>query len=132
MAGQVVVYDRNRDYVPRNEPPSGLAGGRVVKVDRVEWRNIPDASTVAAAMQSGEIDIWEQPASDLIPVLMRSRTVAVDKLNMIGIQGMLRPNSLFPPFNDHRARLALELEPVQVHAGDEDGGRHRAPDRQRP
>lgn len=107
MAGQVVVYDRNRDYVPRNEPPSGLAGGRVVKVDRVEWRNIPDASTVAAAMQSGEIDIWEQPATDLIPVLARARTVTLDKLNSIGTQGMLRPNSLFPPFNDHRARLAL-------------------------
>ncbi|TQF82551.1 ABC transporter substrate-binding protein [Elioraea sp. Yellowstone] len=107
MAGQVVVYDRNPDYVPRSEPASGLAGGRVVKVDRVEWRNIPDASTVAAAMQSGEIDIWEQPATDLIPVLARARTVTLDRLNTIGTQGMLRPNSLFPPFNDHRARLAL-------------------------
>lgn len=107
MAGQVVVYDRNPDYVPRPEPPSGLAGGRVVKVDRVEWRNIPDASTVAAALQAGEIDIWEQPATDLIPVLARARTVALDRLNMIGVQGMLRPNSLYPPFNDHRARLAL-------------------------
>ena len=26
------VYDRNPDYVPRAEPPDGLAGGRVVKL----------------------------------------------------------------------------------------------------
>ena len=28
---------RNPDYKPRAEPPSGLAGGKVAKVDRVEW-----------------------------------------------------------------------------------------------
>ena len=35
MAGQRVVYARNPDYHPRREPADGLAGGRVVKVDRV-------------------------------------------------------------------------------------------------
>jgi peptide/nickel transport system substrate-binding protein len=107
MAGQRVVYERNPAYRPRSEPADGLAGGRVVKVDRVEWLNIPDASTVAAALQTGEIDIWEQPAADLIPVLARQRGTELAKLNTIGTQGMLRPNSLFPPFNDPRARLAL-------------------------
>ena len=42
-SGARVVYDRNTDYVPRNEPADGLAGGRVVKVDRVEWLIMPDA-----------------------------------------------------------------------------------------
>lgn len=107
MAGQQVVYERNPDYRPRSEPADGLAGGRVVKVDRVEWRNIPDASTVAAALQSGEIDIWEQVATDLVPVVSRQRGTVIDRLNALGTQGMLRPNSLFPPFNDARARLAL-------------------------
>lgn len=107
MAGQQVVYEKNRDYRPRAEPASGLAGGRVVKVDRVEWRNIPDASTVAAAMQAGEIDIWEQVATDLVPVVSRQRGTVVDRLNTLGTQGMLRPNSLHAPFNDPRARLAL-------------------------
>ena len=59
---QPVVYDRNPDYVPRAEPPDGLAGGRVVKVDRVEWQIMPDPGTAAAALQAGEIDIWEQPS----------------------------------------------------------------------
>jgi peptide/nickel transport system substrate-binding protein len=73
-SGAKVVYDRNPDYVPRSEPADGLAGGRVVKVDRVEWMIMPDPATAAAALQTGEIDIWEQPSQDLIPVLQRTRT----------------------------------------------------------
>src|ERR1700744_2939412 len=38
--GDKTVYVRNPDYVPRKEPPSGLAGGKVAKVDRVERRCI--------------------------------------------------------------------------------------------
>src|SRR5262245_5052730 len=34
------VYEKNTDYVPRKEPPSWMAGGKVVKVDRVEFVNI--------------------------------------------------------------------------------------------
>ena len=30
-------------YVPRKEPPSWTAGGKVVKVDRVEWITMADA-----------------------------------------------------------------------------------------
>jgi peptide/nickel transport system substrate-binding protein len=33
--GVQYVYDRNPKYVPRSEPPSGLAGGKVVKLERV-------------------------------------------------------------------------------------------------
>ena len=107
LSGQRVVYDRNPDYVPRSEPADGLAGGRVVNVDRVEWLIMPDAASTAAALQTGEIDIWEQPALDLLPVLTRRREIQVQRLNTLGGQSMLRPNTLFPPFNDPRARLAL-------------------------
>jgi peptide/nickel transport system substrate-binding protein len=63
VGGSRAVFDRNPDYVPRAEPADGLAGGRVVKVDRVEWQVIPDPATVAAALQHGEIDFWERPIS---------------------------------------------------------------------
>src|SRR5579871_4759524 len=36
------VYEKNPDYVPRKEPASWTAGGKVVKVDRVEWITMPD------------------------------------------------------------------------------------------
>ncbi|MDP1363130.1 ABC transporter substrate-binding protein, partial [Klebsiella variicola] len=78
-SGSKIVYDRNPDYVPRSEPADGLAGGRVVKVDRVEWLIMPDAATAAAALQTGEIDIWEQPSQDLIPTITSNRDVKVER-----------------------------------------------------
>jgi peptide/nickel transport system substrate-binding protein len=106
-SGAKVVYDRNPDYVPRQEPADGLAGGRVVKVDRVEWVIMPDPATAAAALQTGEIDIWEQPSQDLIPVVATNKEVKVDRYSNLANQVMLRPNSLHPPFNDPKARRAL-------------------------
>src|SRR3569623_2095815 len=49
VPGSKVVYVKNNDYVPRKEPPSWAAGGKVVKVDRVEWIYIPESATAAAA-----------------------------------------------------------------------------------
>src|SRR5207302_6613594 len=40
--GDKVVYVKNPSYKARKESPSGLARGKVVKVDRVEWKAIPD------------------------------------------------------------------------------------------
>jgi peptide/nickel transport system substrate-binding protein len=107
QSGARVVYDRNPDYQPRAEPADGLAGGRVVKLDRVEWIIMPDPATAAAALQTGEIDIWEQPAQDLIPVVARNRDIRVERPTNLSNQAVLRPNHLLPPFNDPRARLAL-------------------------
>lgn len=106
-SGSKVVYDRNSDYVPRSEPADGLAGGRIVKVDRVEWQIMPDAATAAAALQTGEIDIWEQPSQDLIPVISTNKQVKVERYANLANQVMLRPNHLHPPFDNPKARLAL-------------------------
>jgi len=107
VPGSRAVFDRNPDYIPRAEPADGLAGGRAVKVDRVEWQVIPDPATVAAALQKGEIDLWERPAADLIQLLAKSSNVRLQKLTPIATQTMMRPNALFPPFDDKRARQAL-------------------------
>ncbi len=120
--GAMIVYDRNPDYVPRSEPADGMAGGRVVKLDRVELHIMPDPATAAAALQTGEIDVWEQPAQDLIPVLQRARDIKVEQY--LTNQAMLRPNHLFPPFNDPRARLAMaylvnQADALTAGVGDE-------------
>lgn len=107
LSGALTVFDRNNDYIPRDEPPDGLSGGRRVKVDRVEWRVIPDASTAVAALQAGEVDLIEQPALELLPLIKRNSNIRIQKLPDLSNQTMLRPNSLYPPFNDPRARLAL-------------------------
>src|SRR6202522_3085667 len=65
--GVKAVFDKNKDYVPRKEPPSWTAGGKIVKVDRVEWITMPDAQTAVNALQSGDIDFMEIPPYDLLP-----------------------------------------------------------------
>ena len=62
--GHQVVYARNADYVPRSEPASGAAGGKVVYLDRVVWRYQPDPATAAAAMENNELDYWWIPTAD--------------------------------------------------------------------
>jgi peptide/nickel transport system substrate-binding protein len=106
-AGQRAVYARNPAYRPRGEAPDGLAGGKVVKLDRLEWVSMPDAGTAVNALRTGEIDFIEQPAPDLIPVLERDRNVRLMAINPAGFMIWLRINHTQPPFNDPRARQAL-------------------------
>jgi peptide/nickel transport system substrate-binding protein len=107
VPGNKVVYVKNTDYVPRKEAPSWASGGKVVKVDRVEWIYIPDSATAAAALNAGEADIWEQMPPDLIPVLARNKDVTVQNIDPLGSMGMIRFNFLHPPFNNEKMRQAL-------------------------
>lgn len=107
QAGNRAVYRRNPAYQPRAEAPDGLGGGKVAKVDRIEWLSMPDASTAAAALQRGEIDYIEQPNPDLLPTLERNRDIKLMAINPIGYDIWLRLNHAQPPFNDPRARQAL-------------------------
>jgi peptide/nickel transport system substrate-binding protein len=106
-AGDRAIYRRNPAYRPRTEAADGLAGGKVVKVETVEWLAMPDPATAAAALQNGEIDFIEQPAPDVVPTLERNRQVRMMAYNPVGFQVWLRLNHTQPPFNDPRARQAL-------------------------
>jgi peptide/nickel transport system substrate-binding protein len=106
VPGNKVVYVKNPAYVPRKEPADGLAGGKVVKVDRVEWHYIPDQNTALAAFTNGEMDIFELPQADFIPALEKNANVKL-LVDPLGCQGWLRPNHLQPPFNNPKARQAL-------------------------
>ena len=75
--GHQVVYVKNTDYVPRSEPPSWASGGKVVKVDRVEWLYMPDAMTKVAALVNGEADWWENPPPDVWPMLAASSDITL-------------------------------------------------------
>ena len=107
--GEKVVYVRNPDYKPRAEPPSGLAGGKVAKVDRVEWVSIPDNQTAINALISGEVDMIEAPAHDLLPVLEKDKNVEIVVPDTLGLTYVFRFNWKQPPFNDVRYRRAAAL-----------------------
>ncbi len=105
--GSLAVYEKNEDYVPRSEPASNAAGGKIAGVDRVEWHYIPDPATAMNALISGEIDYWENPPPDLSAALKGNPDIKVTVLDPLGNQGWLRPNHLHPPFNNPKARQAL-------------------------
>lgn len=105
--GDRAVYVRNPAYRPRAEAPDGLAGGKVAKVDRIEWLAMPDAATVAGALANGEIDYWELPPADFIPAIERNPALRLTPINPAGSMIWLRMNHTQPPFNDVRMRRAL-------------------------
>ena len=68
-------------------------------VDRVEWLYIPDAATAQAALVAGEVDYYETPPIDLLPLMAKSPDITIAVVDPLGTQGWLRPNHLHPPFN---------------------------------
>lgn len=123
VPGSKIVYVKNDAYVPRSEPASGAAGGKVVKVDRVEWVYIPDPATTMNALINGEVDLWESPAVDMIPLMRGNAELKIETIDPLGTQGWLRPNHLHPPFNNPKARQALlwavnQEEYLQAIVGD--------------
>lgn len=104
--GVRAVYEKFEDYVPRSEPASWAAGGKVVGVDRVEWIVMPDDQTTLNALQAGEIDYWEAPPSDLLPILEMNEDMVVRNLNKLGFQTIMRPNTLNPPMDNPLIRQA--------------------------
>jgi peptide/nickel transport system substrate-binding protein len=107
VPGARAVFEKFSEYVPRQEPSSWLAGGKQILLERIEWVVMADPATASAALQNGEVDWWETPLADLVPVLKKSRNVAVDIADPLGNIGSFRMNHLHPPFKDVRARRAI-------------------------
>ena len=107
--GAIAVYERNTKYVSRPEAPSGLAGGRPVNFDRVEWVIIRDPQTQFNAILAGEVDMVEQPSFEQYDTLKKSAGVKVDDFTPAGFQYVMRFNHLHPPFNNLKVRQAAML-----------------------
>jgi peptide/nickel transport system substrate-binding protein len=107
--GVKAVYEKNKDYAPRKEAPSWTSGGKVAKVDRVEWITMADAQTAVNALQSGDIDFMENPSFDILPVLAANKDLKIEALDKIGFQTVGRMNFLYPPFDNLKVRRAAFL-----------------------
>lgn len=103
------VFVKNTDYVPRSEPSSGLAGGKVVKVDKVKWIAMPDAMTSVNALLSGEIDMIEQTPHDLLPLVEGNPDFEKAVFKKQGSQNLARLNFKNPPFDNPMIRKAAAL-----------------------
>ncbi|HXA26051.1 MAG TPA: ABC transporter substrate-binding protein [Acetobacteraceae bacterium] len=107
VQGSLFVYERFTGYKPREDGESSFTSGpKIVHFDRVEWHVQPDPTTKSAAMQAGEMDWWENPTADLLPVL-RKNGIATPITDPTGTPFLLRPNHLYPPFDKPAVRRAL-------------------------
>ncbi|WP_408901588.1 ABC transporter substrate-binding protein [Pararoseomonas indoligenes] len=123
VMGARILFARNDRYRPREGgEPGWTAGPKVAHFDRVEWVIIPDASTAAAALQNGEVDWWETPTPDYLPLLGRRRELAVEVNDPSGGMPVMRFNFLHPPFDNPAIRRAVlaatsQLDFMQAMAG---------------
>jgi peptide/nickel transport system substrate-binding protein len=112
VAGSRLIYERFADYVPAPGKPGLTSGAKVVHVDRVEWRIMPEAASAAAALQTGQVDWLDAPPPDLLPLLRRQHGLVVTVNDTTGVMPILRFNTLFPPFDNLAIRQAV-LSAVQ-------------------
>lgn len=106
VPGSKVVYTKFEDYVPRDEPASAAAGGKIAKVDKVIWQYFPDATTAMNALMAGEVDYYEAPAPDLAPIMAANPDITVEVNDPLGSIGFARFNHTLPPFDDVDVRRA--------------------------
>ncbi len=109
VPGSSAAYEKFDGYVPRQEPPDWASGGKVAYFKRIEWKIIPDSATAAAALQSGEVDWWEQVQADLVPLLKSNPDLSIGPANPTGYLGVMRFNQLYPPFNNAGIRRAVMM-----------------------
>ena len=117
--GDRVVYLKNGRYRPRPEEASGTAGGKVVKVDRVEWVIIKDPQTQVNALIKGEVDVVETVSYEHYSAVKSNADLQVFSPNPRGLAFWLRFNHLHPPFDNvkvRRAAMAAMNQPAFLRA----------------
>jgi peptide/nickel transport system substrate-binding protein len=109
VAGSKSVYVKNTAYVPRSEPPSLAAGGKAVKLDRVEWLSFPSSAKAVDALIGGKIDYIESLDPKFISRLEKRKDIVVGLTGPDPFIGIARFNHLIPPFNKPEIRRAVMM-----------------------
>lgn len=109
IPGSKAVYLKNNNYVPRKEPPSWASGGKIARVDRVEWYYVPDQTTAVNALKAGEVDFLDFPNPDLIPLLEQDPEIVVSVYDLRMNKIAIRFNHAIPPFDNLEIRKAAMM-----------------------
>ena len=94
--GDQLVLEKNPDYFLPGLP----------KLDRAEFRIIPEYTTAVAALESGSIDIVYDLPPEQQDYLKKSKVSRVDSVASGHWQGIIF-NNAFKPFDDPRVRQAF-------------------------
>ncbi len=112
VKGEKTVYEKNEDYVPRSEPSSLAAGGKLAKADRIEWIYFPDRDAAVTALIEGDVDYVESVSTKLAGRLEGVENITLASTDPLGNMAMVRFNSTIPPFDKVGVRHAV-LKAVQ-------------------
>ena len=110
-----VVMDRFEGYLPRAEPQSGAAGGKIAHFDRIESVYVPDPAAQAAGLETGQIHI----VNAIPPLSFKAQLQAHPDVTVAPIGRGSPPYLVFnksaKPFNNRKARQAV-LMAADMHA----------------
>ena len=112
--GDVASFVPNPRDRARPEAPDGLAGGKVVKLDRLDIVSIADQSTRSNALEAGELDWLEIAPMDHVASMRANSAITVGKPRGVDqFLAVLNVNHATPPFNNIKVRKALQAAIVQ-------------------
>lgn len=109
VPGKKAVYIKNEAYVPRDEPASWAAGGKVAKVDRIEWVSFPTPKKTIDALLQNKVDYLEAPDPKLVAPLEKSKNIIVGRTGPAPFIGFARFNHQIPPFDKAEIRRAVMM-----------------------
>lgn len=108
-----IELERNTTYTTS---PDGFDAPAEGAVQKITWRFIPDATARFAALESGEVDIIDNPLPDQIINAENSETLAHLNAPRPGSSNRIELNSGQAPFDDQRVREAF-IASTDVTAG---------------
>lgn len=114
VPGKKAVYVKNPAYVPRSDPTSWAAGGKNVKVDRIEWTTILDQRARVEALLRNRTDYLEEVSPRLVGRLERNKNIVIGRTGPDPFVGIARFNHLIPPFDKVDIRRAVMMAMSQT------------------
>lgn len=114
VPGKKAVYLKNPAYVPRSDPTSWAAGGKNVKVDRIEWTTILDQRARVEALLRARTDYLEEVSPKLVGRLERNKNIVIGRTGPDPFVGIARFNHLTPPFDKVDIRRAVMMAMSQT------------------
>ncbi|MBF0673156.1 MAG: ABC transporter substrate-binding protein [Salinibacterium sp.] len=110
---QGVRLVRNEDY---NSWPGDAAHEGPAWLEAIDWRFIPDAATRYAALQSGEVDVIDNPQPNSLAAATEDGPITAIAAPRPGASNRIELNAGKAPFDDERVREAF-IRAAEVNDG---------------
>ena len=107
IPGHKIVLEKWADYVSRDDPKSGLSGGRPGYVDRMEFIEVPDGASRFAALQTGQADIVTGVNPDFYQTMIDDDNIKPSILNLHS-KRQLATNKTQAILANPKSRLAIQ------------------------